>query len=104
MSKKLLNRRQARWAQFLSRFNYQIVYRPRKSNGKVDALTGRPGDLPEGGDERLKTMEQVVLKPENLLEQLRVLASDLTVAFSIQKRLENAAGKDDLAQKILEAV
>jgi hypothetical protein len=56
MSKRLLNRRQARWAQFLSRFDYEMVYRPGKSNGKADALTRRPGDLPEGGDERLKTM------------------------------------------------
>jgi len=46
MTKKLLNRRQARWAQFLSRFDYAIVYRPGKSNGKADALTRSPGDLP----------------------------------------------------------
>jgi hypothetical protein len=26
MSKRILNRRQARWAQFLSRFDYEIVY------------------------------------------------------------------------------
>jgi hypothetical protein len=69
MSKRLLNRRQARWAQFLSRFDYEIVCRPRKSNGKADALTRRPGDLPEGGDERLKTINQAVLKPQNLPEQ-----------------------------------
>jgi len=54
MSKKLLNRRPARWAQFLLRFDYELVYRPGKSNGKADALTSRPGYLPEGGDERLK--------------------------------------------------
>jgi len=46
-------------------------------NGKADALTSRPGDLPEGGDERLKNMEQVVLKPQNLPEQLRILANGL---------------------------
>jgi len=57
MTKKLLNRRQARWSEFLTRFDYKIVYRPGKSNGKADALTRRPGDLPEGGDERLKNME-----------------------------------------------
>jgi len=45
-----------------------------KSNGKGDALTRRPGDLPEGGDERLKHMKQMVLKPQNLPEQLRLLA------------------------------
>jgi len=60
MTKKLLNRRQARWSEFLTRFDFKIVYRPGKSNGKADALTRRPGDLPEGGDERLKNMEQVV--------------------------------------------
>jgi len=58
----------------LPRFDYEIVYRPGKFNGKADALTRRPGDLPEGGDERLKHMEQVVLKPQNTPEQFRVFA------------------------------
>jgi hypothetical protein len=49
MTIKLLNRRQARWSEFLTRFDYEIVYRPGKSNGKVDALKRRPVDLPEGG-------------------------------------------------------
>jgi len=49
MTKKLLHRRQARWSEFLTRFNYEMVYRPGKSNGKADALTRKPGDLPEGG-------------------------------------------------------
>jgi hypothetical protein len=69
MLKKLLNRRQARWDQSLSSFDYEIVYRPGKSDGMVHVLTRRPGVLPEGGDKRLKMMEQVVLKPENLSEQ-----------------------------------
>jgi hypothetical protein len=51
VSKRLLNRRQARWAQLLSRFDIEIVYRLGKSNAMVDALTRRPGDLPEGGDQ-----------------------------------------------------
>jgi len=54
MTKKLLNRRQARWSEILTWFDYEIVYRPGKSNGKADALMRRGGDLPEGGDERLK--------------------------------------------------
>jgi len=75
MRKKLLNRRQARWSEFLIRFDYQIVYWRGKSNGKADALTRRPGDLPEVVDERLKSMEQVVLKPYNFPEQWRVVAN-----------------------------
>jgi len=57
MTKKRLNRRQAWWSQILTTFEYQIVYRPGISNRKADALTRRPGDLPEGGDQWLNNME-----------------------------------------------
>lgn len=50
MSTKQLSRRQARWSEFLSRFNYRITYRPGKAGGKPDALTRRSGDLPKEGD------------------------------------------------------
>lgn len=50
---KLLNRRQARWSEFLSRFNFKITYRPGKQGAKPDALTRRSEDLPKEGDERL---------------------------------------------------
>ena len=53
MSTKQLSRRQARWSEFLSRFNFKIVYRPGKQGAKPDALTRRSGDLLKGGDERL---------------------------------------------------
>ena len=67
MSTKLLNRGQARWSEFLSRFNFQITYRPGKLGGKPDALTRRSGDLPKEGDERLLHQSQTVLKPHNLM-------------------------------------
>jgi transposase InsO family protein len=66
MTTKLLNRRQARWSEFLSRFNFRIVYRPGKQGAKPDALTRRSEDLPKEGDERLLHQSQVVLKRENL--------------------------------------
>jgi len=59
MSTKLLNRHQTRWSEFLSRFNFKIVYRPGKQSTKPDALTRRSRDLPKEGDER---QNQVVLK------------------------------------------
>jgi hypothetical protein len=62
---KLLNRRQARWSEFLSRFNFKITYRPGKQGAKPDALTRRSEDLPKEGDERLLHQSQVVLKKEN---------------------------------------
>jgi hypothetical protein len=68
MTTKLLNRRQARWSEFLSRFNFKINYRPGKQGAKPDALTRRSEDLPKEGDERLSHQSQTVLKRENLTE------------------------------------
>jgi len=66
MSTKLLNHRQARWSELLSRFDFKIVFQPGKSVGKPDALTRRSGDLPMEGDERLVANQQAVLKPWTL--------------------------------------
>ena len=50
ISTKELSRRQARWSEFLSRFDYRIVYRPGKVGTKLDSLTRRLDDLPKEGD------------------------------------------------------
>jgi len=63
MTKKMLNRRQARWSEFLIRCDQHIIYGLGKSNERADALSRRLPDLLEGGDERLQSMEHVVLKP-----------------------------------------
>ena len=70
MSTKLLNRQQTRWAEFLSRLNFKIVYRPGKAGAKPDSLTRRSQDLPNGGNERLRHMEQAILKPKHLPKEL----------------------------------
>ena len=51
MSTKLLSCHQVHWSEFLSHFNFRIVYRLGKAGGKPDALTRRFGDLPKEGDE-----------------------------------------------------
>jgi len=106
MKKKLLNRSQAWWFEFLSRFDNQHVYRLGKLNGKADALTRWPGNLPEGGDERLNNLELVVLELQNLLEQLCLLA-DRTPAQghpSISDLMTEAYATDPLPRKIMEAI
>ena len=49
MTTKILNRRQARWAQELAEFDFKIIYRQGSSNGKPDALSRRSEYRPEGG-------------------------------------------------------
>ena len=67
MFTKQLNRRQARWAEFLSEFNFRITYRPGKQGMKPDSLTRRPGDIPENEtDNRKQHQHQVLLKAKHL--------------------------------------
>jgi len=46
---KLLNRRQASWAQELAGVDFRIYYRPGTQNGKPDALSRRSEYRPEKG-------------------------------------------------------
>jgi len=46
---KVLNRRQARWAQELASIDFKIYYRPGTQNGKPDALSRRSEYRPEKG-------------------------------------------------------
>ncbi|KAK1911210.1 hypothetical protein P3342_011812 [Pyrenophora teres f. teres] len=73
MTNKRLNRRQARWAEYMSEFNFKITYRPGKQGAKPDALTRRPGDLPENtDDDRRQHQWQTVIKPHQVDPALRV--------------------------------
>ena len=48
MMTKQLNWQQARWAEFLLKFNFKITYRPGKQGEKLDVLTSQSQDLPKG--------------------------------------------------------
>ena len=49
---QLLNYRQTRWSEFLSRFDYTIVYQPGTVHGKADALTRQEQESQEENEER----------------------------------------------------
>jgi hypothetical protein len=66
MFTKLLNRQQARWSEFLSRFNFKITYRLGVVGEKLDALTRRSEDLSKKENERLQHQSQTILKSQNL--------------------------------------
>ncbi|KAI0999938.1 hypothetical protein K3495_g8260 [Podosphaera aphanis] len=63
MKSRLLSRRQARWSEFLSRFNIKICYRLGKENGAADTLSRLSG----APDPSLRGfLEQCLLKTHNL--------------------------------------
>jgi len=61
MTSQKLNRKQARWALYLSRFNFTLKHIPRKSMGKADGLSRRP-DWQKGVERDNK--DQKLIKPE----------------------------------------
>ena len=68
MTTKQLNRRQARWAEFLSQFNFKVVYRPGAQGTKPDAFTRRSQDLPsDENDPRVLAMNKTLLGGERIL-------------------------------------
>lgn len=89
-----LNRRQARWALYLSRFHYTLHHKPGVSMGKADALSRR-ADHHDGVE--LDNSNVVLLKPEHI----RVLAGgrgDLpadAAAAAILQDIRAAADFDD---------
>jgi hypothetical protein len=66
MSSKILNSRQARWAEILADF-FVITYRPGKQNAKADALTRRDDDIKASDQVKEKERTQTLL-PESRMD------------------------------------
>ena len=72
MTTKQLNLWQARWAEFLSEFNFKITYRPGKEGEKPDTLTRLAQDRPKGFDDsRQQHQFQTLLKADQLDDDVR---------------------------------
>jgi hypothetical protein len=103
MSTKLLNRRQTCWAEYLSRFDFKIIYCPGKAGKKPDALTRRSEDLPQGGDEYLTKQQKAVLMPQNVPDNLHLLADTPpgNGQLPLDEDISEATKTDAFAQDIL---
>jgi len=98
MSIKLLSRRQARWSEFLSRFNFKIVYRSSELNTRADALTRRSGDLPlNEKNSRREHQWQTVLKPKNL--EIQVLTNVLDDSDSEASESSDSKGESVISEQ-----
>ena len=72
MTTKQLSRRQARWSEFLSRFNFAIQYCSGKLNSRADALTRRSADFPQDDQDPCHAHhQQLMIKPHNLFSALK---------------------------------
>ena len=80
MITKKLNRRQVRWAELLSKFNFKIKFRSEKQSAKPNVLTRRFQNLPKGiENERTKYQKQTILKLDQTNREI-ALSLKLNVA------------------------
>ena len=98
MKAQKLNRRQARWSLYLSRFDFALKHIAGKSMGRVDSLSRRV-DWAEGVEQDNKN--QVMLKEEWLevraIEQLIEGPEE-----EIVKKIKKARNKDEEVIKMVE--
>ena len=68
---KSLNQRQVRWSEFLSGFNFKIIYRPGSKAVRPDALSRKHEDRPaktDADDDRIKNRQRTLLTAERFAQ------------------------------------
>ena len=87
MSIKSLNKRQARWVEFLSKFNFRISYRLEAQEVKSNNLIKRSQDLSKSNvDIRRQFQQQIVLKKAHLeLKMIKTIKFALMLIDDISK-------------------
>jgi len=100
---KLLNRRQARWGEILSQFNFKIVYRPGEKNGKADALSRRVDSELEGEREK-QDLTIRMFKPGQfqLCENKEALLTRHVMAVKASQGEESSWSKEILEAGLLD--
>jgi hypothetical protein len=94
---KVYNRRQARWAEKLSRYDFVINFRPGAQGGKPDALSRRP-DYTQGDHSAARTL--TFLKPHQVDTSSLGPIMDLPV-FSLNNTASESVGTNvELADSI----
>jgi hypothetical protein len=109
MTIKKLNRRQARWAEFLAEFDFKIAYQSEKKNDKADSLTRRSENRSNTDDEsndRNKHMHQTVLSAAKVDSQIVQKLNDTEedLELSLFDRVKTVNQKDSTCLTIRNAI
>jgi len=99
MSNQKLNRRQAKWALYLSRFDFVLKHVPRSRMGKADGLSRRPDW--EMGIER-DNKEQMLIKREWLEARAAEVSEVVIDRVDILDRIRKSKARDDEVVKAVE--
>lgn len=101
MTKRLLNRRQARWAELLADYQFELEYRPGKANGNADALSRRSDFIPIEGGPHWQEQHKTIFSNFSLKHSLDTLTlDDNTVDNALIERIRIATQDDLIAQQL----
>jgi len=94
-----LNRRQARWALYLSYFNFTLKYVPGSKMGKANGLSRRPDwEIGVEKDNEDKTL----VKPEWLEVRRTEVVEIIVDRVDLLKEVRKSKVKDDKVVKVVE--
>ena len=99
MKAQKLNRRQARWALYLSRFNFTLKHVPGSKMGKADSLSRRPDW--EIGVEK-DNEDETLIKPEWIEVRKAEVVKIIVDGIDLLEEVRKSKVKDDEVVKAVE--
>ena len=99
MKVQKLNRRQARWALYLSRFNFMLKHVPGSKMGKADSLSRRP-DWEVGVEKDNK--DEMLVKPEWLKAKRIEKVEVIVEGIDLLQKVRESKVKDNEVVKAVE--
>ena len=99
MKVQKLNRRQARWALYLSRLNFTLKYVPESKMGKADSLSKRPDWEVET---KKDNEDEMLVKPEWLKVRKAEKVEVIVEGMDLLEKIRNSRVKDDKVVKVVE--
>jgi hypothetical protein len=111
---KELTPRHMRWSEFLSQFNFRIIYKPGSLNTRPDALSRRPQDTPQDNqDDRLQARQRALIPatkfdPETFSELFGednpVKIFEVEILAHIDDLINDSYARSDLVAAMAEAL
>ncbi|MBW0574820.1 hypothetical protein O181_114535 [Austropuccinia psidii MF-1] len=103
MSSKVLTRRQAHWAEFLSEFHFTITYRPGRMATLPDAFSCGDNMYPERGVDFIsknpQTFHQVI--KQDVIQESRFFSIKVEIFSHLAEKIQKEVWKDNYYKEIL---
>jgi len=102
MTAKKLNRRQACWSLYLARFDFKLIYRPRQSMGKLDALSRRPDHSKGTSDNEDVVLLRLELLAIRALEGVQLEGQEKDILREIRQGNQKGDQEEPVAKVVRE--